>query len=575
MKIKQKQVEKKRELVEDFPNGWSICKLGDVMHLKNGYAFKSQDYSLEGIPLVRISDINDGKVIIEKAALIPERKANFDFIVEPGDLLIAMSGATTGKTGVYYGTQPCLQNQRVGNFKIISEDIVDKKYRNYYVTSLRKEIEKAAYGGAQPNISGKGIEAFDFPLAPLNEQKRIVEEIEKQFSRMDEAVESLKRVKANLNRYKTSLLKTAMTGNLTEDWRRKNPNIESAENLIKRISKKRYEKSKKRKKKSKKHIEISFSHHPKINSWVNVQLDQLIYIAGRIGWRGLKADEYTDEGPLFISVHALNYGEEVKYEEANHLSEERYAESPEIMLSENDILLCKDGAGIGKIGIVKNLPGKATVNSSLLVIRAQEAFIPKFLFYFLSGPDLQSIVQERITGSATPHLFQRDIKQFILSVPPLAEQREIVNRIESHLSVVEGIGYQVDTELKRADRFRQSILKTAFSGKLISQNPKDEPASFFLKRIKEERLKMEESFKEERRKGRKIMKPKKIAQKKRSVIEVLREVNRPIKPEELFQMAGYNSEEVEDFYQDLKIADHSNAISQKKRKNGDVFLRAV
>ncbi|MFX0196091.1 MAG: restriction endonuclease subunit S [Candidatus Hodarchaeota archaeon] len=313
------------------------------------------------------------------------------------------------------------------------------------------------------------LKKFHLPVAPETQQKRIVAEIEKQFSRLDEAVANLKRVKANLKHYKTSILKTAMTGKLTEDWREKNPNIESAEKLIKRISKKRQEESKKRKKKSKKQKEISYSHHPKVTSWVNVQLNQLIYIAGRIGWRGLKADEYTDEGPLFLSVHALNYGEEVRYDQANHISEERYVESPEIMLYENDILLCKDGAGIGKIGIVRNLPGKATVNSSLLVIRAQEAFIPEFLYYFLSGPDLQGIVKERITGSATPHLFQRDIKLFVLSVPPLAEQKEIVNRIESHLSVIEGISYQVDMELKRADRLQQSILKKAFSGKLVPQ----------------------------------------------------------------------------------------------------------
>ena len=419
------------------------------------------------------------------------------------------------------------------------------------------------------------LKKFDLPIAPLNEQKRIVAEIEKQFSRLDKVVDNLKRVKVNLKRYKTSILKTAMTGKLTEDWREKNPNIESAEKLIKRISKKRQEESKKRKKKSKKQKEISYNHHPKIISWVNVQLDQLIYIAGRIGWRGLKADEYTDEGPLFLSVHALNYGEEVRYDQANHISEERYVESPEIMLYENDILLCKDGAGIGKIGIVKNLPGKATVNSSLLVIRAQEAFIPKFLFYFLSGPDLQGIVKERITGSATPHLFQRDIKQFVLSVPPLAEQKEIVNRIESHLSVIEGVSYQVDIELKRADRLQQSILKKAFSGKLVPQDPNDEPANVLLRKIRAEK----ETSKREPKKEKKGAKVIKMAKQKKEIVkltDVLAKFDKPISPETLFQETGYTIEKIDEFYESLKYeVDHTKKIEEIRPDNTKVLLRLV
>jgi len=376
-------------------------------------------------------------------------------------LILPGNGANVGEVFYYNGEFEAYQRTYV-----IEEIKILPKYLFYHLRYDWKSINAdKQYGSATNYIRIGNFENYIIKFPHLPEQKRIVAEIEKQFSRLDEAVENLKRVKTNLKRYK------AMTGKLTKDWREKNPNIETAEKLIKKISKERQEESKNQKKKSKKQKEISYSLHREIKSWINVRLDRLIYIAGRIGWRGLKAEEYTDKGPLFLSVHALNYGEEVRYDQANHISQERYVESPEIMLCENDILLCKDGAGIGKIGVIKNLPGKATVNSSLLVIRAQEeAFISKFLFYFLSGPDLQRIVKERITGSATPHLFQRDIKQFVLSVPPLAEQIEIVNRIESHFSVVEGINYQVDSELQRANRLRQSILKNAFSGHLFPNN---------------------------------------------------------------------------------------------------------
>ena len=248
--------------------------------------------------------------------------------------------------------------------------------------------------------------------------------------------------------------------NLTVDWREKNT-IEPANNFLKKISeerKKNYEKEsirakKEKRKKPKRDYEFFIlGQNEEISTWMNVKLENLVYTAARIGWRGLKAEEYTKTGSLLLSVYNLNNGEYVDFTNVNHISIERYEESPEIQLQENDILLAKDGAGIGKIGIVKNLKELATVNSSLLVIRSEEAFIPKYLFYFLSGPQMQSIVKTKITGSATPHLFQRDIKEFILSIPLLEEQREIVRRIESYFELAGQIEKSVEEAKNRADK---------------------------------------------------------------------------------------------------------------------------
>ena len=164
--------------------------------------------------------------------------------------------------------------------------------------------------------------------------------------------------------------------------------------------------------------------------WQRKQLGELAELKGRIGWRGLTAKEYTKNGPLFLSVHSLNYGDYVDFRDAFHISEERYAESPEIMLQPNDVLICKDGAGIGKLGIVGELPGRTTINSSLLLIRSGKEILPKFLYRCLSSPYFQQIVNSRLNGATTPHLYQRDITEFPVVVPPLSEQQRIVDILE-------------------------------------------------------------------------------------------------------------------------------------------------
>ncbi len=204
------------EVENSLPDNWALCKLGDVMKLRNGYAFKSKDYSAEGVPLIRISDINNNIVSTERAAKIPVDLVHEGYLIEDGDIRIAMTGVKTGKSGVYKGKEKILQKQRVGNLKIIDEAVVSKGYRNYYVMSLRKAIEGAAYGGAQPNIAAKDIDEFPFPLAPPEQQKRIVAKIEELFSHIDAGIAALNKAKQLLKKYRQSVLKAAVTGELTK-----------------------------------------------------------------------------------------------------------------------------------------------------------------------------------------------------------------------------------------------------------------------------------------------------------------------------------------------------------------------
>ena len=175
---------------QNLPSGWAICKLSDLCKIENGFAFSSNDYKTEGTPLVRISNIVNNSIDLTECVYI-QNKTDDRFIVAKGDLLIAMSGATTGKMGVYSYEGTSYLNQRVANIRILDDSILLASYRDYFMQSKVEEILKLAYGGAQPNISANVIGNFDFLLPPLGEQERIVSAVRKTFAQLDAIMESL------------------------------------------------------------------------------------------------------------------------------------------------------------------------------------------------------------------------------------------------------------------------------------------------------------------------------------------------------------------------------------------------
>lgn len=175
---------------QNLPIGWAMCKLSDLCRIENGFAFSSNDYKPQGIPLVRISNIIHNTIDITDCAYI-EGVTDNKFKISKGDLLIAMSGATTGKMGVYPFDETAYLNQRVGNIKILNTSLLLPNYRNTYMQSKVDEILKIAYGGAQPNISASVIGNFDFPLPSYKEQIRIVETVQRIFGQLNVITESL------------------------------------------------------------------------------------------------------------------------------------------------------------------------------------------------------------------------------------------------------------------------------------------------------------------------------------------------------------------------------------------------
>lgn len=176
---------------QKLPKGWAKCKLSNLCKIENGYAFSSSDYKQSGTPLVRISNITHNIIDLSECVFVQDIVVDEKFKISQGDLLIAMSGATTGKMGIYTYKETAYLNQRVGNIRILDSSILLPLYRDCFMQSKVEEILKLAYGGAQPNISASVIGDFEFLLPPINEQKRIVEAIDITFKHFDAIMESL------------------------------------------------------------------------------------------------------------------------------------------------------------------------------------------------------------------------------------------------------------------------------------------------------------------------------------------------------------------------------------------------
>ena len=164
--------------------------------------------------------------------------------------------------------------------------------------------------------------------------------------------------------------------------------------------------------------------------WEIDQLKNHLVIKGRIGWKGLKIAEYICGGPYIVGGLQIVNGQ-VNWEECSHVTDERYNESPEIMLKIDDILITKDGT-IGKLAYIDLLTDKSTVASHIHVVRIKSSKIyPKYLYYFFSSPRFRALMESSISGSVVPALTQKDINNLYMPIPSLPEQKSIANILSS------------------------------------------------------------------------------------------------------------------------------------------------
>lgn len=174
--------------------------------------------------------------------------------------------------------------------------------------------------------------------------------------------------------------------------------------------------------------------------WQTDHLGKYCYIKARIGWRGLSASEYTESGPYLIAGKHVENGV-IDWDTCDHISEIRYRESWEIALSEGDVILTKDGT-IGRVARIDSLPGKATINGTMMLIRPGEGLDYRFLYHVLNGEEFKRLIEDKVSGSSIPHIFQRDMINLPISFPPIEHQvrlAQILDTLETAIRETEAL----------------------------------------------------------------------------------------------------------------------------------------
>jgi restriction endonuclease S subunit len=206
-----------------LPTSWIECQLGEILKIRHGYAFKSTDFTKEGVPLVRQANLAGNTVDLSNCVYLPnhylEEYQRFRLCV--GDILIGMSGSI-GKLCIYDKPYMALQNQRIGKVEWISIEDVHVRYIWHFLKTIEGALLEKGKGVAVANVSADDIESIPFPLAPLNEQKRIANKLDVVLARVDACRKHLDRVLAILQRFRQAVLAAATSGRLTEEWRVRN-----------------------------------------------------------------------------------------------------------------------------------------------------------------------------------------------------------------------------------------------------------------------------------------------------------------------------------------------------------------
>lgn len=398
------------EWIGEVPSHWDIAPLKRTLTLNNGCDYKHI-----------ISD--DGYPVLGSGGQFAYAS---DYLYDGEVLLLGRKG-TIDRPLYFKGKFWTVDTMFYG----VPKDNADAKY--LYYQAITFPFDYYATATALPSMKGSDLENNPICLPPLAEQKAIAEYLDEKCGKIDGMIEQIDKKVALYERLRRAIIAKTVTKGL-------DPNVPLRPSGIEWIG------------------EIPMH-------WDVKRFGYLAWIRARLGWKGLKADEYVESGYPFLSAFNI-VNDKMNWESLNYINQFRFEESPEIMLHPGDILLVKDGAGIGKCARVDSLPkGESTTNGSLAVITPFEAVNYKYLHYFIISDSFNQYKDILINGMGVPHLTQGEMKKMYLPVPPIKEQEEIAEYLDKRCHVIEENIANYVKQKELLERYRKALIAQVVTGK--------------------------------------------------------------------------------------------------------------
>lgn len=602
-------MEKKQLAKITSPNGWIASELSelftnpqnDIVDGPFGSNLKAAEYVDEGVPILRIQNIDRNQFVNKNIKYITEEKAEelnrHNYHV--GDIVLTKLGDPLGKA--------CIIPESFFDGIIVADLVrlrlrhehVDKKWLMYAINApiIADQLKLLTKGTTRPRVNLGHVRSLQVDIPPLNEQHRIVAKIEELFSEVNKGVESLTTAREQLKVYRQALLKHAFEGKLTEQWRAEHADqLETADQLLARIRKERdkryqgqlaewekavteWEGNKKKSKRPEKPMrppnpspltakerEILPS-IPKGWEWTKSGNLFMSVTSGSRGW----AKYYADKGALFIRITNLNFDSlelDLRSEKIQHVTPPEGAEGIRTKIQAGDFLFSITGY-LGMFAIAPEIK-EAYVNQHIALARPAYGFAQQYTgYYFSSRVGGVHQLNKLTKGAVKAGLGLDDINSIPVPICSVTEQKKIVMLLEERMSVLEQMDLDILSNLDRIEAMRQSLLKKAFSGQLVPQDPQDEPASKLLARIKAER----EAAQKEAKKHPRTVKKKKEVITMADLMAVIKAAKNWISAQDAFRQCGIvdgaETDAIEKIYQQLRDYEKQGKVAVERRGEED------
>ncbi len=464
-----------KEDLARLPPGWAWTTLGDIATILPGFGFpeRLQGRKEGDIPFFKVRDISRVVLSGEKLARTSDNYVSVRDCEQMRARPLPSGAVVFAKIGeaIRLNRRAILaQDSLVDNnvMGVFAEPVhIDNLYLFYYLTTQR--LGDASRATTVPSVRKSDVESISAPIAPVSEQRRIVAKIEELFSDLDAGVEALKKAKAEIKRYRQSVLKCAFEAGFNT----KTPRHQETEELI----------------------TTELPRLPDGWAWTTIR-----EIGDSILGKMLDKAKHT-EGIRLPYLRNINvrWGsvdtsdlEQMFFKESEF---ERYG------LKKGDVLICEGGEP-GRAAVWDGRDVKMKFQKAIHRVRLHGEVLPQWLALQLRHDAEMGRLERYFTGSTIKHFTGQGLARYAVRLAPIAEQQQIVSEIERRFSVADEAEKVIDRSLKQAETLRQSILKRAFEGRLVSQDPNDEPAEKLLERIRAEKEKREAGGRAGRKRGK-------------------------------------------------------------------------